>query len=62
MAAFSLLVYIPKLGNISNRQATTLIGVASFNRESGFYKGQRKIKVGQYQIRTTMFMTMMSAI
>jgi len=62
VVAFSLLADMPELGNISSKQAAALIGVAPFNRESGSYKGQRKIKGGRYQIRTAMFMAMMSAI
>ena len=62
VVAFSLLADMPELGNISSKQAAALIGVAPFNRESGSYKGQRKIKGGRYQIRTAMFMAVMSAI
>ena len=62
IVAFSLLADMPELGNISSKQAAALVGVAPFNRESGSYKGQRNIKGGRYQIRTAMFMAMMSAI
>ncbi len=51
-----------ELGSISNKQAAALIGVAPFNRESASYKGQRKIKGDRYQIRTVIFIAMMSAI
>jgi len=53
---------MPELGTVSNKQAAALIGVAPFNRERGSYKGQRRIRGGRYQIRTVMFMAMMSAI
>jgi len=62
IVAFSLLSDMPELGTISNKQAAALIGVAPFNRESGSYKGQRRIRGGRYQVRTVMFMAMMSAI
>ena len=62
VVSFSLLADMPELGSISSKQASALVGVAPFNRESGSYKGQRKIKGGRYQIRTAMFMAMMSAI
>ncbi len=62
VVAFSLLADMPELGNISSKQAAALIGVAPFNRESGSYKGQQRIKGGRYQVRTVMFMAMMSAI
>ncbi len=60
--AFGLLSDMPELGTISNKQAAALVGVAPFNRESGSYKGQRRIRGGRYKIRTAMFMAMMSAI
>jgi transposase len=62
MVAFSLLSDMPELGSISNKQAAARVGVAPFNRESGRYKGHRRIRGGRYQVRTVMFMAMMSAI
>jgi transposase len=62
VVAFSLLSNMPELGCITNKQAASLIGVAPINRESGTYQGQRKIKGGRHQIRTVMYMAMMSAI
>jgi len=62
IVAFSLLSDMPELGSISNKQAAALVGVAPFNRESGRYKGNRRIQGGRYQVRTVMFMAMMSAI
>lgn len=62
VVAFSLLSNMPELGYITNKQASSLIGVAPINRESGTYQGQRKIKGGRHQIRTVMFMAMMSAM
>ena len=62
VVAFSLLSDMPELGYISNKQAASLVGVAPFNRESGAYKGKRMIRGGRSQIRTAMFMAMMSGI
>jgi len=62
IVAFSLLSDMPELGTISNKQAAALIGVAPFNKESGSYKGTRRIRGGRYKVRTVMFMAMMSAI
>jgi len=52
----------PELGYLSNKQAAALVGVAPINRESGAYKGTRRIRGGRAQIRTVMFMGMMSAM
>jgi len=62
VVALSLLSNMPELGCISNREAAALIGVAPINRESGRYQGHRKIRGGRHQIRTAMFMAMLSAI
>ncbi len=62
VVAFSLLSNMPELGYLSNKKAAALIGVAPVNRESGRYKGQRRIKGGRPQIRTVMYMAMMSAM
>jgi len=59
---FSLLSNMPELGCLSNKQAAALVGVAPMNRESGAYKGQRRIRGGRAQVRTVMFMSMMSAM
>jgi len=53
---------MPELGYLSNKQAAALVGVAPINRESGAYKGTRRIRGGRAQIRTVMFMGMMSAM
>ena len=62
VVAISLLSNMPELGYLSNKQAAALVGVAPVNRESGIYQGQRRIKGGRHQIRTVMFMAMMSAM
>lgn len=62
VVAISLLSNMPELGYITNKQASALIGVAPVNRESGTYRGHRKIRGGRSQIRTVMYMAMLSAI
>jgi len=62
VVAISLLSNMPELGYITNKEAAALVGVAPFNRESGSYKGQRRIRGGRHQIRTVMYMSMLSAI
>ena len=60
--AASLISNVPELGFITNKQASSLIGVAPITRESGRFKGKRMIKGGRTQVRTVMYMAMMSAI
>ncbi|MGZ2283967.1 IS110 family RNA-guided transposase [Vibrio alginolyticus] len=60
--AASLISNVPELGFITNKQASSLIGVAPVTRESGRFKGKRLIQGGRSQVRTVMYMAMMSAI
>lgn len=62
VVAVSLLSNMPELGLISNKEAAALVGVAPVNKESGSYQGKRRIRGGRPQIRTVMFMAMMSAM
>lgn len=62
VVTFSLLSDMPELGYLTNKQASALVGVAPINRESGIYEGKRMIRGGRGQIRTAMYMAMMSAI
>ncbi len=60
--AASLISNVPELGFITNKQASSLIGVAPITKESGRFKGKRIIQGGRAQVRTVMYMAMMSAI
>ena len=62
IASASIISNLPELGYMTNKQASALIGVAPINKESGRFKGQRKIQGGRHQIRTVLYMAMMSAI
>jgi transposase len=62
VVAFNLLSDMPELGYLTNKEASSLIGVAPFNKESGSYEGQRNIRGGRHKIRTVMYMAMMSAM
>lgn len=62
IASASIISNLPELGYMTSKQASSLVGVAPINRESGRYKGQRKIQGGRHQVRTVLYMAMMSAI
>ncbi len=62
IAAASIISNLPELGYINSKQASALIGVAPMNRESGRFKGHRKIQGGRPQVRTVLYMAMMSAM
>ena len=62
IAAASIISNLPELGHISSKQASALIGVAPMSRESGRYKGHRKIQGGRPQVRLVLYMAIMSAM
>ncbi|GAB1120348.1 MAG: IS110 family transposase [Shewanella algae] len=62
IAAASIISNVPELGYITNKQAASLIGVAPITRESGRYKGKRVIQGGRAQVRTVLYMAMMSTM
>lgn len=62
VTVMTVLGCFPELGFITHKQAAALAGVAPMNRDSGRYQGMRKIRGGRPQIRTVIFMGMMSAI
>ncbi len=62
IASASIISNLPELGYMTSKQASSLVGVAPMNRESGRFKGQRKIQGGRHQVRTVLYMAMMSAI
>ena len=60
--AYTLLSDLPELGHLNRKEISALVGVAPMNRESGGYKGKRRIRGGRYRIRKIMFMAMLSSI
>lgn len=51
-----LTVLMPELGSISGRQASALVGVAPFDRDSGQFRGQRYIVGGRSDARKALYM------
>ena len=62
VSAATLISYLPELGLMNNKQVASLVGVAPMNKESGRYKGKQIIQGGRAQVRTVLFMAMMSAM
>ncbi|ECI2307885.1 transposase [Salmonella enterica subsp. enterica serovar Infantis] len=52
---------VPELGQIGNRQLSAVIGVAPFNHDSGKMRGKRCISGGRQNVRSVLFMCVMSA-
>jgi len=60
--ASSLIGDLPELGSLSRRQIASLTGVAPFNRDSGAFRGKRRIRGGRAHSRTALFLSAMVAI
>jgi transposase len=60
--AYTLLGDLPELGQMNQREAAALVGVAPFNRDSGKLRGKRRIQGGRSSIRPVLFMATLSAI
>ena len=57
-----LMAELPELGQLNRQKISALVGVAPFNRDSGKFKGQRKIWGGRARIRATLYMAALTAI
>jgi transposase len=56
-----LIAGLPELGKLNRQKISALVGVAPFNRDSGKFKGQRRIWGGRAQIRAALYMAALSA-
>ena len=54
-------VYMPELGEISDKAAAALVGVAPFNRDSGQTRNYCSIQYGRHQIRHVLYMAAVCA-
>jgi transposase len=57
-----LLADMQELGKVNGKQASSLCGVAPFNRDSGLMRGKRTIKGGRYFVRSALYMSAQSAV
>jgi transposase len=60
ITAFTLLAYLPELGQLKARPLTALVGVAPINRDSGQWRGQRFIQGGRAVVRSALYMAVLS--
>jgi transposase len=57
----TLLSYLPELGKLNRREIAALVGLAPFNRDSGFQRGQRMIWGGRAEVRSVLYMATLAA-
>ncbi len=60
--AKSLITDLPELGKISSKQISSIVGVAPKNKDSGLFKGTRKISGGRKDLRNDLYMSALSII
>ena len=59
--ANQLITDLPELGKLNRQQIAALVGVAPMNRDSGTFRGQRKIRGGRADIRNGLYMATITA-
>ena len=52
----TLLAGLPELGTLGRKQIAALVGVAPLNRDSGRYRGKRRVWGGRARVRETLYM------
>ena len=57
----SLKAFLPELGKLNRREIAALSGLAPFNRDSGKFKGRRRIYGGRAAIRKILYMSALTA-
>lgn len=61
VTCMSLITELPQLGEISRRRIAALVGVAPLNRDSGRWKGKRKVGGGRSSVRSVLYMATLTA-
>lgn len=60
--AFTLIAEMPELGNMTAKQASSLIGLAPIAQDSGMYRGRRKIRAGRHGPRMALYMAAVASL
>ena len=61
VSALALIADLPELGCASDKEIAALLGVAPMNRDSGTWRGQRRIKGGRAPLRATLALPALAA-
>lgn len=62
VVARTLIAELPELGQVDRHQIAALAGVAPMNRDSGRYRGKRRIQGGRVTVRAPLYMACLVAI
>jgi transposase len=61
VAAANLIAAMPELGEVSDKAAAALLGVAPYDDDSGRRRGERHIKAGRRKVRNAFYMACLGA-
>lgn len=62
ITSWTLLSELPELGMLNRKEVAALAGLAPYNRESGRYRGKRKIFGGRAAVRSVLYMAALNGI
>ena len=62
VVAVTLISSLPELGTLSHKSISYLVGVAPLNKDSGKFRGKRRIWGGRAKIRCVLYMAALVAI
>jgi transposase len=62
VVSHTLIVCLPELGHVNNKEIAALVGTAPFNCDSGNQKGKRRIWGGRAYVRSVLYMAVVSGI
>ena len=57
----TLLADLPELGTLDNKKLAALVGVAPLNRDSGVFRGRRRVWGGRVAVRQMLYMAAVTA-
>jgi transposase len=62
IVARTLLAQLPELGTLAPKPLAALVGVAPLNRDSGLFRGRRKVGAGRAAVRAVLYMGTLAAV
>jgi transposase len=62
VTAHALITEVPEVGSLNRREVAALAGLAPYGHDSGRLKGRRCISGGRGEVRSVLYMAMLSAI
>jgi transposase len=62
VTARTLLADLPELGTLDRKRIAALVGVAPFNKDSGYSSGKRRIAGGRASVRSALYMACVASL